>query len=173
VNFAGSSSARYAALQAGGVAATLLTDPFDYRAEQEGMRRLDNLRPKYITPANYAGNGPIVRRDWAQENGDTVVRYIRALLRSIAWINDPANKDELFAILAPRINLEREPFERSYVRSVVEDKERSSDGRAIPSAYEGVLKSLVELGVMDAPTPPPSKYYDMTWVERLHAAPGR
>ncbi len=168
VTYAGSSSARYAALQAGGVAATLLTDPFDYRAEQEGMRRFDNLRPKYISPTNYAGNGPIVLRDWAQANPDVAERYVRAMLHTIAWIYDPANKEELFAILGPRLNVTRDVFDRSYERSVVEDKEWSTDGRALASAYEGVLKSLVELGVLPEPAPPPTKYFDMTYVDRVH-----
>jgi ABC-type nitrate/sulfonate/bicarbonate transport system substrate-binding protein len=168
ITYAGASSARLAALQAGGVAASLLTDPFDYRGEQEGLRRLENVRPKYVSPDNYAGNGPVALRDWAQANPGLLERYIRAMLGSIAWINDPANQQDLFSILAPRLNLSPETFERSYQRAVLDDKEWSSDGRAIPSAFEGVLKSMVELGVMQEPTPPPSKYFDMTYVERVH-----
>ncbi|HZU05106.1 MAG TPA: ABC transporter substrate-binding protein [Chloroflexota bacterium] len=171
--YAGSSSARYAALKAGGADASLLTDPFDYQIEQEGFRRFDNLRPKYISPDNYTGNGPVVRRDWAQSHADVLVRYIRAMLAAIRWINDPANKEEMFAILAPRINLSRETFERSYQRAILIDREWSSDGRARPSAYEGVLKSLVELRVLQEPTPPPTKYFDMTYVERVHRELGR
>jgi NitT/TauT family transport system substrate-binding protein len=41
VTYAGSSSARYAALLAGGVDASLLTDPFDYQIEHEGFQRFD------------------------------------------------------------------------------------------------------------------------------------
>jgi ABC-type nitrate/sulfonate/bicarbonate transport system substrate-binding protein len=162
VTYAGSSSARYAALQAGGVAASLLTDPFDYRIEQEGFRRLENLRPKYLNPGNYAGNG----------HSDELVRYIRASLATHAWLADPANEEEMFAILGPKINLTRDVFQRSYDRGRG-DPEWSLDGRANPSAYEGVQKSLVELGVLQGSLSPPSRYYDMTYVERAHQSPRR
>lgn len=173
MTYAGSSSARYAALKAGGAAASLLTDPFDYQIEQEGFGRLDNLRPKYISAGNYAGNGLVVRKDWAQSHQDEVVRYIRAMLGAIAWINDPAHKDELYALLAAKINLSPDTFERSYQRAVVADTEWSADGRADPAAYLGVLKSLAELGVLPEPLPDPAKYYDMTYVERVHQSAAR
>jgi NitT/TauT family transport system substrate-binding protein len=172
VTYAGSSSARYAALQVGGVAASLLTDPFDYRIEQEGFRRLENLRPKYLNPGNYAGNGHIAHKDWAREHGDVLVRYIRAQLAAHAWMADPANEDEMFAILGPKINLTRDVFQRSYDRGK-SDPEWSLDGRANPAAYEGVQRSLAELGVLQEPLPPPTKYYDMTYVEQALATPRR
>jgi NitT/TauT family transport system substrate-binding protein len=172
VTYAGSSSARYAALQVGGVAASLLTDPFDYRIEQEGFRRLENLRPKYLNPGNYAGNWHIAHKDWAREHGDVLVRYIRAQLAAHAWMADPANEDEMFAILGPKINLTRDVFQRSYDRGK-SDPEWSLDGRANPAAYEGVQRSLAELGVLQEPLPPPTKYYDMTYVEQALATPRR
>jgi NitT/TauT family transport system substrate-binding protein len=167
VTYAGSSSARFAALQAGGVAASLLTDPFDYRIEQEGFRRLENLRPKYLNPGNYSGNGHIAHKDWARDHSDVLVRYIRAALAAHAWIADPANEEELFAVVGPKINLTRDTFQRSYDRAR-NDPEWSLDGRASPAAYEGVQKSLAELGVLQSPLPPPGKYYDMTYVEQAH-----
>ena len=36
------------------------------------------------------------------------------------------------------------------------------------AAYEGVQKSLAELGVLQSPLPSPGKYYDMTYVEQAH-----
>jgi NitT/TauT family transport system substrate-binding protein len=172
VTYAGSSSARYAALQAGGVAASLLTDPFDYRIEQEGFRRLENLRPKYLNPGNYAGNGHSAHRDWAREHGAELVRYIRAALTAHAWMADPANEEEMFAVLGPKINITRDVFQRSYERGRG-DPEWSLDGRASPAAYEGVQRSLAELGVLQGPLSPPSRYYDMTYVEQALQSLGR
>jgi NitT/TauT family transport system substrate-binding protein len=172
MTYAGSSSARYAALQAGGVAASLLTDPFDYRIEQEGFRRLENLRPKYLNPGNYSGNGHIAHRDWARDNADVLVRFIRAQLAAHAWLANAANEEEMFAVLAPKINLTRDVFQRSYDRGRA-DPEWSLDGRANPAAYEGVQKSLLDLGVLQEPLSPPSRYYDMTYVEQVHQAPRR
>jgi hypothetical protein len=52
-------------------------------------------------------------------------------------------------------------------------KEWTTDGRAQASGYAGVLKSLVDLGYLSEPPPPPTKYYDMTYVERAHESLSR
>jgi NitT/TauT family transport system substrate-binding protein len=166
--FAGASAARFAALKSGAVDASILTDPFDFQAQQEGFPKLDELLPKYLNEDNYSGGGPVVRRDWANENGDTLVAYIRAMLKATAWVYDPANKDELFSIIGPKLNASTENLERSYKRDVVDLKNWSLDGRIKESGVQGVLQSLVDLGSLKEPLAPPTKYYDMTWVERAH-----
>lgn len=166
--FAGASSARYAALKSGAVDAAILTDPFDYQIEQEGFPKLGELLPKYLNEDTYSGGGPVVRKDWASEHPDELVSFIRAVLKASAWIYDPANKQELFAIMGPKLNAAPENLERSYQRDVVSFKAWSSDGRIKEAAVQGVLKSLLDLGNLNEPLPPPTKYYDMTWVERVH-----
>src|SRR2546423_9625421 len=81
------------------------------------------------------------------------------------------------------LGLSREALEYTYQRNVVDFRQWSTDGRIKDSAIQGVLGSLVELGFLSQPTPPPTKYYDMTYVERAqqgarrkesacHARPG-
>jgi NitT/TauT family transport system substrate-binding protein len=171
--FAGASAARFAALKSGAVDASILTDPFDFQAEQDGFPKLDQLLPKYLNDDNYSGGGPAVRRDWANEHPDELVAFIRAMLKSTAWVYDPANKEELFAFLGPKLNATRENLERSYQRDVVSFKAWSTDGRIKEPAVQGVLKSLVELGSLNEPLPAPSKFYDMTWVEKANQSMGR
>jgi NitT/TauT family transport system substrate-binding protein len=168
--FAGASSARFAALKSGAIDATILTDPFDFQAEQDGFPKLDVLLPKYLNENTYSGGGPAVRRDWANDNGDTLVSFIRAVNKAAAWIYDPANKEELFAIMGPKLNATRENLERSYQRDVVDFKAWSVDGRIKESGVQGVLNSILELGNLNPPLPPPTKFYDMTWVEKAHQA---
>ncbi|HEY7065521.1 MAG TPA: ABC transporter substrate-binding protein [Chloroflexota bacterium] len=169
--YAGTTNARYAALKSGAVDAVILTDPFDAEAVKEGYTRLDDLRPKYINADNYLGPGPAVNRDWARENPEAAVRYVRAALAAIRWIYDPANKETLLAQMEATLNLSREALDYTYQRNVVDFKQWSTDGRVKDSAIQGVLDSLVELGYLDRPTPPPTKYYDMTYVELAHQAP--
>ena len=57
--FAGASAARFAALKTGAVDASILTDPFDFQAEQEGFPKLDQLLPKYLNDSTYSGGGPV------------------------------------------------------------------------------------------------------------------
>ena len=171
--FAGASSARYAALKSGAIDATILTDPFDFQAEQEGFTKLDVLLPKYLNENTYSGGGPAVRRDWANEHPDEIVSFIRAVNKATAWVYDPGNKQELFAIMGPKLNATPENLERSYQRDVVDFKAWSVDGRIKESGVQGVLNSILELGNLNAPLPPATKFYDMTWVERAHRTAGR
>ncbi len=171
--FAGASAARFAALKSGAIDATILTDPFDFQAEQEGFPKLDVLLPKYLNENTYSGGGPAVRRDWANDHPEEIISFIRAVNKATAWIYDPANKQELFAIMGPKLNATPENLERSYQRDVVDFKAWSVDGRIKESAVQGVLNSILELGNLSAPLPPPTKFYDMTWVERAHQTAGR
>ena len=164
--YAGASSARYAALKSGAVDAAILTDPFDSQAELEGFTRVDDLRPKYITAQNYSGGGAVVLKDWAKDHPNELAAYIRAFERSVNWIYDPANKDELFNIVQPKLNTTREAFEKTYTRTVVNDKIWATNPLNVDTAIQGVANSLVELGALSAPAPQASKYYDNTYAER-------
>jgi ABC-type nitrate/sulfonate/bicarbonate transport system substrate-binding protein len=171
--YAGTTNARYAALKAGAMDAVILTDPFDAEAIKEGYTRLDDLRPKYINADNYLGPSPAVNRDWARENPEAAVRYIRAAVAAILWIYDPANKEELLTRMETSLGLSREALEYTYQRNVVDFRQWSTDGRIKDSAIQGVLGSLVELGFLSPPTPPPTKYYDMPYVERAQQGAAR
>jgi ABC-type nitrate/sulfonate/bicarbonate transport system substrate-binding protein len=163
--FAGTSGARFAGLKSGAVDAALLTDPFDQQAETDGFHRMDDLLPKYVTAENYAGGGVIAQRDWAREHPNEIAAYSRATRRAVQWIYAPANKDELFAIMQPRLNVTREAFDNSYRKTVIQNKMWTTDGLAKESAVQGVVNSLVELGSLPAPAPKADKYFDNTYVE--------
>ena len=163
--YAGASGARYAALKSGAVDAAILTDPFDAQAELEGYPRLDDLRPKYIKPENYAGGGVVTTRDWAKAHPKELAAFIKALHNTVKWIYDPANKDELFSILQSKINVTRDAFDRTYQKHLVEDKMWAIDSHAIDSAVQGVLDSLVDIGSIPPPAPKASQFYDNTYVD--------
>jgi NitT/TauT family transport system substrate-binding protein len=163
--YAGASGARFAALKSGAVDAAMLTDPFDSQAELEGYNRIDDLRPKYLKAENYAGAGVIATRDWAEAHPKEIVAFIRAVAKTVAWIYDLANKDELFSILQPKINVTREAFDRTYQKNIAQNRMWAIDSHAIDSAVQGVADSLVELGSLPAPAPKAAKYYDNTYVD--------
>jgi ABC-type nitrate/sulfonate/bicarbonate transport system substrate-binding protein len=168
--FAGASSARYAALKSGAVDAAILTDPFDYNAGQEGYTNLDMLTPKYVNADNYGYASTVVHKDWARENGDVLVRFIRAYIKATRWMNDPANQDALFTMLGPKLNLDRPSFDRVYKKNVLDAKLWSAEDPVTDAGTQGVENSLVELGALTQPTPPPSKYYDMAWWQQAKAS---
>jgi NitT/TauT family transport system substrate-binding protein len=161
--FAGASSARFAALKSGAVDAAILTDPFDYNAQQDGFSSVDVLVPKYINGDTYGYAIHMVHKDWAKDHGDEIVRYTRAFLHSIQWMYDPANKDAFFAAVGPKLNLDQAGFDRLYKKDIQDGKFWSVDGQITEQGTQGVLNSLVELGTLKSPTPPPTRYYDLTW----------
>ena len=162
--YAGASSARYAALKSGAVDASMLTDPFDQQAQQSGYTKIDALVPKYVNGGNYGYYIAAARKDWAKDHADILERFIRAELKGVAWIYNPANKQELFSLVGPKANMTQVQFDHLYQRDVVNGKAWSTDGKMTDAGVEGVIKSLVEVGSLKEPTPPPSKYYDSTYV---------
>jgi ABC-type nitrate/sulfonate/bicarbonate transport system substrate-binding protein len=171
--YAGASTARLAALKAGAVDVSLLANPADIQAEQDGFHRLDNLLPQYLNGDNYAGGGPVVTQEWAKAHSDELTRYIRAVLKAIAWIYDPANKQALFEIVGPKLNLTQDVYEQTYQVNIAGTKTWSTDGQIKDSAIQGVLDGLVDLGALKSPTPPPSKFYDRSYLENALKTTGR
>ena len=163
--FAGSSSARYAALKSGAVDVAILADPFYPQAQLAGYRTLDLLIPKYVNPDNYSGQGFVVTQEWAKAHSDELTRFIAVLLQTARWIYDPANKQAIFDIVHEKLNLTQEAFDQTYKTTVVDSQEWSTDGRIKDQAVQGVLKGIVDLGTLKEPVPPASKYYDTTYDE--------
>ena len=127
--FAGSSASRFAALKSGAVDATILTDPFDYQADVEGFKKVDVLVPKYINAGNYGNMTRVVHAEWAKCHQDELERYIRALLKAVDWIYDPANKQEMFNVVGPKNNMTQEAFDRLYKRDVQDARYWSTDAK--------------------------------------------
>jgi NitT/TauT family transport system substrate-binding protein len=162
--FAGASSARFAALKSGAVDAAVLSDPTFTQASLAGFKTLDTLVPKYLNADNYAGGGPVMTQEWAKAHADEASRFIAGLLEANQWIYDPANKQALYDIVHEKLNLTPDAFDQTYKSSVVDSKQWSTDGQINDAAINGVLKGLVDLGSLKEPLPPAGKYYDVTYL---------
>jgi ABC-type nitrate/sulfonate/bicarbonate transport system substrate-binding protein len=110
MTFAGATSARFAALQAGAVDAAILTPPFNFHAQSAGFTRLGDTIE--YTDMPFAGIG--VNMTWAQANKAAVEKVIRIYTRSIGWLYDPANRAEAIQILMRVSKLKQEEVERAY-----------------------------------------------------------
>jgi ABC-type nitrate/sulfonate/bicarbonate transport system substrate-binding protein len=90
---------RYAALTRGAVQATLLAQPQDIQAGQDGMRSLGSVSETFDGPAIVFA----VRRSWAKQHADVLVRFLRAAVRGMEWVNDRNNKQQAVALLVKKI----------------------------------------------------------------------
>ena len=110
MTFAGATSARFAALQAGAVDAAILTPPYNFHAQSAGYTLLGNA----VDFADMPFAGIAVNTNWAAANKSTVGKIISIYTKSIAWLYDPMNREESVQILIKVSGLKKADVERSY-----------------------------------------------------------
>lgn len=92
----GGSAGRFNSLRAGTSDGTLELSGFEIRAVDAGMNRLDHVR----TVADPYWSGVFAgKQSWLQQNKWVAVRFLRAYLEGVAWVNDPANRAEAISFL--------------------------------------------------------------------------
>ena len=109
--FAGATSARASALQAGAVDAAILLPPFNFHAVDAGFNEL-GLTVDYAPELPFSGT--TVNRNWAEKNKDVLQRILAAHLKSVSWFYDPKNRDEAVAMMAEASKIKTEDVEKSY-----------------------------------------------------------
>ena len=101
---------RFAALNNGAVAGTLLSPPLDYKALSLGMRKLGYAWEAFSGPQVVF----TVQKDWARKNEDTLVRFLRAAARGMAFLYDPKNREQAADILVKSIGGSRDDALKNY-----------------------------------------------------------
>jgi ABC-type nitrate/sulfonate/bicarbonate transport system substrate-binding protein len=91
---------RWDALKQKKQAGTMLITPFDIIAQSIGFNVLQRSIDIY---GHYQGLVGATRREWAQSNAKALEGFIRAYVRALDWLGDPANKEEAIAILRERL----------------------------------------------------------------------
>jgi NitT/TauT family transport system substrate-binding protein len=141
MTFAGATSARFAALQAGAVDAAILTPPFNFHAQTAGFNNLGNA----VDYVDMPFSGMAVNTNWARANRALVEKLIVVYDRSMAWLYTPSNRDEAIRILMKVSSLKREEIERAH-DFLIGGKYFESTGK-IPAAKLGKLvEALKALG---------------------------
>ncbi len=109
--YAGSTLARFAALQSGAVSAAILFPPLNFRAEAAGFTNLGFI-------VDYAKNLPFsgisVNTSWATRNKERLERFLAAYTKAVVWLNDGNNRSEAVRILVEASKQSPEDTEKSY-----------------------------------------------------------
>jgi ABC-type nitrate/sulfonate/bicarbonate transport system substrate-binding protein len=84
-------ASRAEALAAGRYLASMLNTGGERALLDKGFHVLDSIKHLYTNYAVIA----TARRPWVLENREIVVRYLRAHMRALLWLDDPANTTEL------------------------------------------------------------------------------
>jgi ABC-type nitrate/sulfonate/bicarbonate transport system substrate-binding protein len=106
----GGSPNRYAALVRGAVAATMLSPPFDLKAQNDGMKKMGDAFEAF------RGVGVVlaVREPWAKAHADALVAFLRADLKAERFLYDPKNKAEAVRIMAKVTKTPPEDVAKTY-----------------------------------------------------------
>jgi NitT/TauT family transport system substrate-binding protein len=109
--YAGASSARFVALEAGAVDAAMLTSPYNFNAVSDGFQVIGRTAD-YIK--DMPQNGTVVNRNWAARHMDTVQRFLVALQKGFDWFRDGRNRNEAISILVTVGRLHPDEVAKSY-----------------------------------------------------------
>jgi len=146
----GGAPQRLAAVQNGGVAGALVNQPSDFIALASGFNSL-GLSTDYVDNFQYTIAG--ARRDWAQKNRPTVVRFLRAYLKACEFFYDPKNKDAAVRALAERTKSDKEEAEKTYALYMKTKKTIPRDGGVDVQGARKVAESWKDFGLPKAPAP--------------------
>jgi len=93
----GGSQNRLKALYENRAQFTHMNPPHSTLFEKDGFHILTTLSDHY---PNFPSSSIGTRREWAEDNRDTVIAYLRAYIRAGEWCLDPANREEIIDISA-------------------------------------------------------------------------
>ena len=109
--FAGATSARASALQAGAVDAAILLPPFNFHAIAAGFNDL-GLTVEYAPELPFSGT--VVNRNWAAKNQAILPRILTAHGKAVAWFYDEKNRAEAVKMMADVSRIKTEDVEKAY-----------------------------------------------------------
>ncbi len=112
----------------------------------------------YIT--DYARGVTAARPEWADQNEDLLVRYIRAMAGAINWLLDPDNKQDAIATIMATDEISSTEALQIYEEAVNPTFGFIPNARIEPSGIEQILKLREVMGQMEPPLPSPDKYIE-------------
>ncbi|MBX9740830.1 MAG: ABC transporter substrate-binding protein [Beijerinckiaceae bacterium] len=143
LTYAGSASARFAALSSGAVDAALLNPPFSFKAQAAGFRNLGNLTDTVQMPFT----GYVVAKSWAKTHKPLLAGFMASIAKGAAWFYEDANRDEAIEILRKVSNADRADVAATYdlYRQLKVFPVKNSLADSEIGKIVGVLKDLGEL----------------------------
>jgi ABC-type nitrate/sulfonate/bicarbonate transport system substrate-binding protein len=142
-------------------AAAILNLPFTVEAAQAGMkslgRTIDLLGP-------YQAAGGFAMRAFAEQNRDTVERYLAAYVEALRFLRDPANRAEAVGLLVSEQKLAREIAERTYDQLIDPAFGFTPDARFDREGFRNMMALRAE--VEGKTTAAPERYLDFSYYER-------
>jgi hypothetical protein len=156
----GGTSARLTALESGAIAGGVLGIPYSDIAIDQGFNRLgDTLE----TIPKYQFNAVTVNPTWAEKNRATVVRFLKAHIRSLRWIYEQTDQAAEFFTREMGV---KPPYARRGVDYFTTNKIFPIDGSFTLDGLRVNIEVQARDGVLKEPLPPPEKYVDPSYLQQ-------
>jgi ABC-type nitrate/sulfonate/bicarbonate transport system substrate-binding protein len=162
----GGTPARVAALQSGGISASLIDQPQDFALEGQGYK---SLGVSSDVVHDYAWAWGVVTQAYASKHRAAVVRLIKGLQNAVTWFYNPAHRAEAIAILAKATSVKTQDAAATYdlwvqKKVLVPNLQPSRPGLL---ALQGLMVSSGEAKGVTLPTP--SQFIDTSYLKAAHA----
>jgi ABC-type nitrate/sulfonate/bicarbonate transport system substrate-binding protein len=148
--FVGATAARFSALQAGAIDATILLPPFSFAAEAAGFSNL-GLTADYSKDLPFTG--AVVNKNWGEKNPALMRKLLAVHNKSVAWFLDKANRQEAIDIMAEASKLKPDVIAQTYdflhQRDFIE-----GTGAVSKTKMSALLMALKGLGDLQGSTEP-------------------
>lgn len=156
---------RFAALASGAVDAAILNPPTYFKAIEAGLSDLGDTKP-------YAEGIPFTvwgaNNAWAAQHRDALKAFAREYKRAVAWLYDPANKQQAIDILVKHAKQDPKDSAKAYDYLIAKLKLFGRDGDVSDAVYDKMADGLAEIGLIKPPYPPKSAIFDGSFVQAAH-----
>ena len=155
--------ARFACLKSGECAAVPMGQPEDLEAIAQGFPRLGFTDE---AGSDLIFNVDMVRRAFGEQNKDTLVRFVRAMASTYAFMNDVRNRDDVVGIVKETGKLSDDMARQIYApyleprRNVLPRR-----GELSLPAFERVLGLMAEVGAIPKPAPSAERFVDLQYLK--------
>jgi len=140
--FAGATAARFSALQAGAIDATVLLPPFNFYAETAGFNTI-GLAIDYTPELPFTA--AVVNKTWSAAHRGTLDKLLAVHNKSMAWFLDPQNRAEAIAIMVEASKQKPEDIAKAY-DFLLKHKFFDATGKVSKAKMTAMLAALRELG---------------------------
>jgi len=164
----GGSAQSFISLTAGRIDAAIIAVPLNYEAAQMGhpiIAKVVDFIP------NYQLTEVTAKRDWAEKNRPSMVRFMKGLITAMRWMHD--NKEPAIEFLSKEMQLKPEQARRGW-EYYTENKIWNPNAETNVEGVRTVIQISGERGVFKGGAlPPPSKYLDPSYAEEALKELGR
>jgi len=137
-----------------------LSVPFADMAIDRGFTKLGDTME--VIQA-YQFNAVNVNPSWAEKNRAALVRFIKAHIRSLRWINE--GPDQAAEFLTKEMGM-KPPYGKIGVDYYVKHKVYPSDGAVTLDGFKMNIQVQANDGFVKEPLPAPEKYLDLSYLRQ-------